>query len=53
MRYTDPIAKSKTDTKIELPNTVVDSETLSAYRKLMVAVAVKQKLIYDSFNLDF
>ena len=39
--------------EIELPNTVVDSETLSAYRKLMVEVAVKQKLIYDSFNLDF
>lgn len=39
--------------EIELPDIVVDCDTLTAYRKSLIDIAVKQKLIYDSFNLDF
>ena len=39
--------------EIELPDIIVYCDTLTAYRKSLIDIAVKQKLIYDSFNLDF
>lgn len=39
--------------EIDLPSEVIDCSTLETYRQTLMDLAVKQNLIYDSFNLDF